>query len=251
MRLRVIVAIPLLLPFVLAACDRAGTPVTTPSPSATPRLVSHTPHDAEVWGGFLFAVDSASITVTPTPPPVQSDESFEGYPISGLPGYRQFPTPDELATFLGQRAAVLAPASLPAGAQLIDAYAVLLSDGRVAMVGLEYRYADSDAPAGDPDLWIVHDFRTPRPLVEATGKPPGYPDSLGRDASAPVAVDVAGRRAIYLGYDSPPALARSLVLRSALSWFDDDGSFWSVQARRLDASALVAIAASLTPVAPQ
>jgi hypothetical protein len=231
----------------MAACaSSAHAPDLTPTP--TPRTTSAAPYDGQRWGGFLFADDPAAVSVTTTPPPVQSDESFEGYPISELPGYRQFDSIGALAAFLAAKATVFAPSLPLPDARLVDTYAVQLTNGRVAMIGIEYDFAHSDAPAGDTDLWIIHDFSMQSPLVYATGKPDGYPDSLGRDAGPPQIVEIMANQAVYLPFSNPASIDRSLLNRSALSWFDDDGSFWSIQGRNLSLPALKAIANLLVPV---
>ncbi|OGO07758.1 MAG: hypothetical protein A2Y61_02275 [Chloroflexi bacterium RBG_13_60_13] len=64
-------------------------------------------------------------------------------------------------------------------------------------------------------------------------------------SAAPRLLIARGREAIYQEARNPPDLHRSLAIRSSLNWFEEDGSFWAVQAHKLDQAALVAIAESL------
>jgi hypothetical protein len=183
--------------------------------------IERQPAGEGVWGGFVFASDPVHVTVTPERPSVDWG-GYEGA-LTQHPGYRRFSTPEDLATFvdgvLGDDAPVLVPRNLPEGAQLLDAYAIVVAPDKIAQYGLEYALAGSDAHAGDGDIWILADFTTQYPLVISTLVNP-QPDSLGRKQLPVERVRIGDLHTIYQPYDSPPALDRSLRNRSAISWFD-------------------------------
>jgi len=205
--------------------------------NATPAVAK----DGDRWGDFILSANPASVTVTQTPAPVTNVPAEEAIPFDH-PGYREFKTPDDLARFLNGRAKVLAPSFVPEGSVLLGAWAVELDDGRITDTGVSYRFASSTQTIKDPDIWIASSYRIPRPVVidaleskRANGQIRGVPQELTMD----------GNPAIFLPFMNPRDIPVSLQFSSALSWFDADGVFWSVQGRNLDLDTLLKIAESL------
>lgn len=209
----------------------------TQTASKTPQPVT----DGERWGDFVFANMPSAVTVVATPAVVEGVGDEELIPFDH-PGYREFKTPEDLARFAKGRAMVLAPSFVPAGSDLLGAWAVETSDGRISDTGVSYRFAGSTQTIHDPDIWIASTFRVPHPtVIDATKSV----RANGQVRGAPLKVTVRGNPGVYLPFDNPPGLDPSLQFSSALSWFDTAGVFWSVQARNLDLNALMQIADSL------
>ena len=223
----------------LAGCNGGSeqpgpsTPVTSPAQAG------------QRWGGFLFCDEPASCVlppdqITPPPRPLKGDEG--DLLIAGHPGYREFKTIDDLARFINGRAVLRVPQFLPPDAELLGGYAVVGDEGRIFTVGISYRLGDSDAPINDADVWINYDLYTPRPSAFGTSE---RQVGLGRSIAAPRLLTVRGQETIFQEARNPPGLARDQIIRSSLNWFEEDDSFWAVQARGLDLATLVAIAESL------
>ena len=213
---------------------------TTAANAATPpgEPTTFAPEAGQHWGGFLFCDQPMPCILPPdqlTPPP-RSLKGDEGHAlVNGHPGYRQFNTIDDLARFIDGRAVLRAPQFLPPDAQLIDAETVVGDDGKYLLVHLNYRLVRSDSGVGDADLLIGYNLYYAKPLAIGTiGQGSGPATSVYWDRL----LTVRGEEAIFqpaLGPDS----------RASLNWFEDDGSFWAVQARWLDLATIVAIAESL------
>ena len=216
---------------------------TTGSPSGTP--ITSPPQAGRRWGGFVFSDQPGACDLRPdqntsAPRPLKGGEG--DLLISGHPGYREFKTIDDLARFINGRAVLRVPQFLPPDAELLGGYAVVGDEGRIFTVGISYRLGDSDAHVNDADVWINYNLYTPMPLAFGTSeRRPG----LGTAIAAPRLLTARGKEAIHQKATNPHGLARSLAIRSSLNWFEDDGSFWAVQAHGLDLATLVAIAESL------
>lgn len=209
----------------------------TQTTSKTPQPVA----DGERWGEFVFADVPSAVTVVATPAVVEAAGDEELIPFDH-PGYREFKTPEDLARFTKARAMVLVPRFVPSGSELAGAWAIETMDGRISDTGVAYRFAGSAQTIRDPDIWIASTFRVPRPtVVDATKSV----RANGQVRGVPLKVTVRGHRGIYLPFDNPPGLDPSLQFNSAVSWFDDDGVFWSVQGRNLDLNTLMNIVDSL------
>jgi len=210
---------------------------TTVAPAGEPTTFA--PQPGQHWDGFLFCDQPMPCILppdqlTPPPRPLKGDEGHSL--VNGHPGYRQFNTIDDLARFIDARAVLRVPQFLPPDAQLINAETVVGDDGKYLLVHLNYRLLRSDSGVGDADLWIGYDLYTARPLaIGMIGQGSGPATSVYWDRL----LIVRGEEAIFQPASSPDS-------RASLNWFEDDGSFWAVQARWLDLATIVAIAESLT-----
>jgi len=238
-----------------AACGGSanqGTPgsaTTKVQMTATPANTTPVPvKDGDVWGPFLFLSDQSKFdaTVTVTPAPV-NDPNAELIPFQH-PGLRRFATVAEMAAFVGTRAQVLAPAFLPAGTELLGAYAIERDPGGpISATGLSYRFAGSTKPFEDPDIWIPASYWYTSP---SDIDPLSSTDQLGRVRGVPEMLLVNGRYAVYMPYTNPADVPVSLQVSSTINWYDEDGAYWSVQGRNLGVDTLLRIAESLSPVTP-
>jgi len=193
--------------------------------------------EGERWGGFVFTDNPQNLNVTVTPPPIDLGE-FSPF---DYPGFRKFETVEDLLRFINGRIMVAVPQSLPAGASLIGAWAIETPDQKIADAVLAYTLTGSVPQLGDPDLMVAVSYRVPRPFV--------YPvkevvQALGQRRETPQRVSVAGHDGVFLPYDNPPGIGQNVTFASALSWFEDDGAFRSIQGKNLDFAMLSAIAAS-------
>ncbi len=199
----------------------------------------------DTWGGFVFFDSPGFIVpqaqVTPPARPLQPSDTTAEFPYDH-PGYHQFSSVPELAGFVKGRAPVKEPAKLPSNAILIGAYAVEGSDGRILAMALNYALGSSGAPFRDPDIWISYDVYEQRPGAYATFV---QDEALGRQALPAQKLTVQGNQAVYLEFTNPPGTHRELRLRSVISWYQDDGAFWTVQARDVSFPQLLDIANSL------
>lgn len=241
------VAVVLVLVVASNGCDgggSSGNAGTRTEGAQMTQAASTTPPpatDGDRWGDFVFANIPSAVTVVETPAPVEGAGDDEAIPFDH-PGYREFKAPEDLARFVKGRAKVLAPSFVPPGSELLGAWAVETSDGRISDTGVSYRFAGSKQTIHDPDIWIASTFRLRRPtVIDATESV----RANGQVRGVPLKVTALGNPAVYLPFDNPPGLGPSLQFRSAVSWFDTDGVFWSVQGRNLDLSTLLQIAGSL------
>jgi hypothetical protein len=197
------------------------------------------------WGGFTFfssdaeTCDSSGQSIAP-PRPLRDGEA--DLLIAGHPGYREFNAVEDLGRFVEGRAVIRIPQFVPKEAQFLGGYAVMGDDSRIFVVGLSYRLGESHAEINDADLWINYDLYTPRPLpIPSFERRPG----LGTAIEAPQLTKAHGRDAVHREARNPPGLHRSLAIRSSLNWFEEDGSFWAVQAHGLPRGIVQKVADSL------
>ena len=219
-----------------AALDHAASPTPgTATPASSSEPTTFAPQPGQRWGAFLFCDEPvpcrlAPDQLTPPPRPLKGDEGHSL--VGGHPGYRQFDTIDDLARFINGRAVLRVPQFLPPNAQLIEAETVVGDDGKFLLVNLNHRLVASASRVGDADLVISYNVYTARPLAIGTSGQPGtglYKERL---------LKVRGEETIFQPASGPEG-------RASLNWFEDDGSFWAVQARRLDFATIAAIAESL------
>lgn len=200
--------------------------------------------DGDRWGGFVFADVPSTVKVTVTPAPID----FGEFAPFDYPGFRKFATVDELVRSVASRVAVRAPAFLPTGVELIGAWSIEAADGRISDTTLTYRFAGSDAHLGDPDILVGLSYRVPSPFVyeaKESTRPNGQIHRTPRRVSVR-----GGKEAVFLPFENPPGLHRSLNFASALSWFESEGAFWTVQGKNLDFATLSRIAESLVDLPP-
>lgn len=117
-----------------------------------------------------------------------------------------------------------------------------LGDGRITDTGVSCRFASSTQTIKDPDIWIASTYRVQRAVIFDPLESKG---ANGQVRGIPEEPTVHGNPAVYLPFTNPRDIPPSLQFSSALSWFDQDGVFWSVQGRNLDLNTLRKIADSL------